>query len=310
MAGLLIPPKKFLSELNVVKEERRWRTDNDPFGMMWEMLGATAYAQHSYRWPVVGWMSDLDRLQREDAQAYFKTHYMPNNATVVVVGDFQSAKALEAVSKYFGPIPKGKLPAEDIPAETPQRGERRTEVVKDVETPSVMIAYHIPPKGDADTYALLVMDKILSSGRSSRLYSDLVYTRKLAQDVGTYTAENKDPGLFLTYATPLPGHSAGELEGELVKALDRLKTEDVADKELQKAVNQTEAAFYFGQQKDYELGVVIGTAESVRSWKLLDQYVSKIRSITKADIKRVAAKTFTKQNRSVITLVPTKEVKE
>ncbi|MBM3269696.1 MAG: insulinase family protein [Candidatus Sericytochromatia bacterium] len=308
MTGALVPAAKFASELGVVKEERRWRTDNDPFGMMWEMLGATAYAAHPYRWPIVGWMSDLDAMTHADAVAYYKAHYQPNNAVVVVVGDFETSKALDVVKKTFGALPRGPVARRAIPQEPPQKGERRTEVIRDVATPAVMLAYHMGPKGGADFFPLAVIDRILSSGRSSRLHHDLVYTRKWAQEVGTNAGENADPGLFLAYAVPMPGRTAADLESELIKALDRLKTEDVADRELQKAINQVEAKFYFSQQKNYALGTAIGSAEAQGSWRFVNDYVTRIRAVTKADIRRVAAQTFTRQNRSVITLVPAKEL--
>jgi zinc protease len=309
MTTALIPQAKFATELNVVKEERRWRTENDPFGMMWEMLGATAYSAHPYRWPVVGWMSDLDGMTRDDAVAYYKAHYQPGNAIVVVVGDFQTAKAMEIITRYFGAIPKAPAVTATVPQEPPQKGERRTEVIRDVETPAVMLAYHIGPKSDPEFHALWVMDKILSSGESSRLHRDLVYTRKLAQEAGTSALENKDPGLFLVYAVPMPGHTSGELEGELIKALDQLKSEEVTPRELQKAINQAQAAFIFGQQKNYEIGQALGSAEIQHSWRAVNDFLEKVRQVTAADIKRVAEKTFTRQNRSVITLVPAKEAK-
>lgn len=310
LAHLLIPPGKVESELNVVKEERRWRTENSPFGMMWELLGATAYTAHPYRWPVVGWMGDLDKMTRADAWDHYKRFYTPNNAVVVLVGDFESAKALDIVKKTFGTIPKGPTVQQVITREPAQNGERRTEVVRDVETPAVMVAFHMGAKGDPDYLPLWLIDRILSSGRSSRLYHDLVYTRKLAQDVGTMVTDNKDPGLFLAYAVPMPGHTAAELEAELIKALDKLKTEAVADRELQKAINQAEAGYIFGQQKDYELGVLLGQSEVLKDWRLVNDYVDKLRGVTKEDLKRVAAQTFTRRNKSVVTLVPTKEVKE
>ncbi|MBM3275548.1 MAG: insulinase family protein, partial [Candidatus Sericytochromatia bacterium] len=191
----------------------------------------------------------------------------------------------------------------------PQKGERRTEVIRDVETPAVMVAYHIGPRSDPDFHTLWVMDKILSSGESSRLHRDLVYTRKLAQEAGTSALENKDPGLFLAYAVPMPGHTAGELEGELIKALDRLKAEEVTPRELQKAINQAQATYLFGQQKNYEIGQALGSAEVQHTWRAVNDFLDKVRQVTAADIKRVAEKTFTRQNRSVITLVPAKEAK-
>lgn len=310
MANLLIPAGKFDSERNVVKEERRWRTENSPFGMMWELLGATAYTAHPYRWPVVGWMADLDALTRQDAVDHYKRFYTPGNAVLVLVGDFEAPKALDLVKRTFGTIPAGPAIHEAVTREPRQNGERRTEVIRDVETPAVMIAFHMGAKGDPDYLPLWLVDRIMSSGRSSRLYHDLVYTRKLAQEVGTMITDNKDPGLFLAYAVPMPGHTTAELETELIKALDRLKTEDVGDRELQKALNQAEAEYIFGQQKDHEIGVLLGQNEVLKDWRLVNEFLDRLRQVTREDIKRVAAQTFTRRNRSVVTLVPAKEVKE
>lgn len=310
MENLRIPIAKFESELGVVKEERRWRVDNDPFGMMWEMLGSTAFVQHPYRWPVVGWMSDLDGLTHQDAWQYYRRHYTPNNAVVIVVGDFETPKAFDIIKKTFGKIPKREISLGPITQEAPQRGERRTEILREVETSAVMVAYHMPQKSDPGYYALSLASKILSAGRSSRLYHDLVYKRKMAQQVGTSVAENIDPGLFLAYAIPMPGLKAAALEVELLASLGRLKNEDVGDREIQKALNLSASSFIFGIEKNYAIAERLGANEMFGDWRLTNLDLEHLRAVTKADIRRAASATFTRKNRSVITLVPAREANE
>lgn len=307
MGNLLIPAEKFGSEREVVKEERRWRTENSPFGMMYEMIGSTAYTAHPYRWPVVGWMSDLDKVSREDSWRFYKTYYHPNNATLVITGDFKADQALSIVKRTFGVIKAGPKPPEVRTVEPPQQGERRTRLVKPVETPSVMMAYHVPPAGHADGYVLKVISNLLYKGNSSRLHHDLVYTKKIAQEVGGWSGSSIDPGLYLLYGVPLPGHTAEALEEGIYAQLDRLKTEPVSDRDLEKARNQVEAEFLFGQQKAEQTGNTLGEAETVASYTMVNQFVDKIRAVSKEDIMRVAKTYFSPTNRSVVTLVPAKE---
>ncbi|MEB3238290.1 MAG: pitrilysin family protein [Candidatus Sericytochromatia bacterium] len=304
MRGLLMPTEKFGSELSVVKEERRWRTENDPFGMMWEMLGATAYVQHPYRWPVVGWMDDLDRMTRDRAMAYYKRHYHPDQAVVVVTGDVKPDVAFRSVATAFGNIPRGPKVDRAVPVEPPQRGERRTTLLRPVQAPAVMLAYHIGNRADADYHALVMAERILSSGRSSRLQKDLVDTRKLAQDVGASAMAGLDPGLFLVYAVPMPGHTAEELEMELQAALDRLAREPITERERQKAFDQARAAHLMGMEKNHDLGIELGTAAMLGDWRRAFDVVPGLAAVTPEKVREVAARTFRKANRSVIVLEP------
>jgi zinc protease len=304
MTGLIIPESKFGSEVEVVKEERRWRTENSPFGMMWEVLGSTAYQAHPYRWPVVGWMSDLDGLTRKDAWDFYKRFYHPNNATLVVSGDFTAKQALPIIQKTFGKIPKGPVPPQVMTVEPKQMGERRSEIVRPVQTASAMAAYHIPAFGHPDLYALEILSNLLSNGESSRLYQDLVYQKAIAQDVGTYMSKQINPSLFLLYGTLAPGKAPAALEEGLYAQIERLKSEPVSDRELQKAKNQVEASFLFGQQKAEQVANVLGEAATLKDYRLANQAVDRVRAVSAADVMRVAKTYFTKENRSVVTLIP------
>lgn len=304
MAGLLIPESKFASEVEVVKEERRWRTENSPFGMMWEVLGSTAYQAHPYRWPVVGWMSDLDGLQRQDAVEFYQRYYHPNNATLIVSGDFEPKEAMAIIERTFGKIPKGPMPPKVTTVEPKQLGERRSEIVRPVQTASAMVAYHIPAFGHPDLYVLEVIANLLANGESSRLHQALVYQEAIAQDVGAYLSKQIDPSLFLLYGTLLPGKTGAELEAGLYAQIERLKTEPVSERELQKAKNQIEASFIFGQQKAEQVANLLGEYASLKDYRLANQVVEGVRGVSAADVQRVARTYFTRENRSVVTLIP------
>ncbi len=304
LANLTFPANKFDSEKQVVMEERRLRTENSPIGMMFELIGATAYIAHPYHWPVVGWMSDLLGMTRQDVVEFHKTYYHPNNATLVLVGDFDPKNAMRLIRKHFGPIKAGPTPPPVRTVEPKQNGEHRTELVKEVETPAVMAAFKIPQVGNPDLYPLLVAANLLSRGESSRLYRSMVDQTQIAQSVQAWAGENKDPGLFYMAAMPTPGHTTAELETAMYRELDRLKHEPVTEQELAKARKQIESEFIMGQQRASSLGFQLGFYETVKDHRLLLTYVDNIRRVKAQDIQRVAKTYFQKDNRSVVTLVP------
>lgn len=304
LANLTFPANKFDSEKQVVMEERRLRTENSPIGMMYELIGATAYLAHPYSWPVVGWMSDLLGMTRQDVVDFHKTYYHPNNATLVLVGDFEPKNAMRLIRKHFGPLKAGPTPPPVRTVEPDQNGERRTELLKEVETPAVMAAYKIPQVGHPDLYPLLVASNLLSRGESSRLYRSMVDETQIAQSVSAWAGENKDPGLFYLAALPTPGHTTAELETAMYRELDRLKAEPVTAQELAKAKKQIEAEFLMGQQRASSLGFQLGVYETLKDYRLFLTYVDKIRQVSAQDIQRVAKTYLQKANRSVVTLVP------
>jgi zinc protease len=248
MQNLLLDPKDFLSERDVVKEERRMRTEDDPTSVMVEQLMATAFAAHPYQWPVIGWMADLDNLTRDDLEAHYRTYYAPNNATIVVAGDFDSAKVLAMVEKHFGGIPRGPQVPKVGAVEPKQLGEKRVIVKQEAELPAVYAGYKVPTIRNPDAFALNVFQGILSSGKSSRLYRSLVYEKQIALYAGgDYDDVSIDPDLFYVYAGVMPGKTVDEVEKAMYAEIERFKTEPVTDEELQKAKNQAEAAFIMSQ---------------------------------------------------------------
>lgn len=308
MQNLLIEQNAFQSEREVVKEERRMRTEDDPTSAMVEEMMATAFMAHPYQWPVIGWMADINNITREDLFTHYRAYYAPNNATIVVAGDFDAKALLPKIEKYFGRIPSQPAPPSVGAVEPKQQGERRVTVRRPAELPAVFAGYHAPDIKSPDTYALEVLQGILSSGKSSRLYRSLVYDQQIALYAGgDYDNIANDPNLFYVYAGVMPGKTTDEVEKALYAEIEKLKTVPVADDELQKAKNQIESSFIMGQDSIFYQAMLIGQYESVAGWRLLEKYVGNIRTVTKDDIMRVAKEYFSEDNRTVGILVPIKE---
>ena len=306
MANLAIDDTEFGLERDVVKEERRMRTDDDPHGTLLEQLFAMAYMAHPYHWPVIGWMDDIDRLTADDLRAYYRRHYVPANATVVVVGDIDAASLLARVRTVFGDIKGGDRPVRDAYVEPVQQGERRVVVKKEAQLPVVFLGFKAPNYRSPDTYALTVLASILTDGKSSRLHRKLVYDRQIAVEVGgDYTALSADPPLFYFYGVTQPTSTAAEVERALLDELNRVKAAPPDARELTKAKNQIEAQFILGQDSDFVRGLQIGTAEVVGAGvSYLDTFVAKIRAVTAEDVARAAATYLIDDGRTVGTLVP------
>ena len=308
MQNLLLDPKDFLSERDVVKEERRMRYEDDPTNTMVEQMMATAFAAHPYQWPVIGWMADLGNLTRDDLYQHYQTYYAPNNATIVIVGDFDAKKVLPLVQKHFGSIPRGPEVPKVGAVEPKQQGEKRVVVKQEAELPAIYAGYKVPTLKHPDAYALNVLQGILSSGKSSRLYRSLIYDKQIALYAGgDYDDVSVDPNLFYVYAGVMPGKSTEEVEKAIYAEIERLKTEPVTDEELQKAKNQAEASFVMSQDSVFYQAMLLGQYETVANWKLFGQYLDGIRAVKKDDVQRVAKEYFTEDNRTVGILVPVKK---
>jgi len=308
MQNLLLDPKDFLSERDVVKEERRMRYEDDPTNTMVEQMMATAFAAHPYQWPVIGWMADIGNLTRDDLYQHYRTYYAPNNATIVVVGDIDQKKVLTLVQKYFGNIPRGPEVPKVGAAEPKQLGEKRIVVKQEAELPAIYAGYKVPTIKHPDAYALNVLQGILASGKSSRLYKSLVYEKQIALYAGgDYEDVSADPHLFYVYAGVMPGKSTDEVEKALYAEIDRLKNEPVADEELQKAKNQAEASFVMSQDSVFYQAMLLGQFETIAEWRIYARYLDNIRAVKKEDIQRVAREYFTEDNRTVGILVPVKK---
>ena len=306
MRHLLLDPKEIDSERQVVMEERRTRTEDDADGLLSEELSAIAFKAHPYRWPIIGWMEEINRINPPELRAFYDTYYVPNNAILAVVGDVQTPAVLARIREVFGGIPRGPAPPAVTAVEPPQIGERRVIVRKaGAQLPIVSIAYHVPNHASPDAPALELLSTILSEGRASRLYRKLVYEKRLALGAGgDYSYASVDPNLFWFYATPLPGHTAEALERALLDEIELLKSEPVPDEELARAKNQIEASFVWRQDSVHSRASGLVRFEMLGSWRLLDRFVPMIRAVTAADIQRVARAYFPSDRKNVGVLLP------
>jgi zinc protease len=303
MANLTLDPAEIKAERAVVKEERRLR-ENAPTGPLYEELGALAYKAHPYQWPVIGWMSDIDAISREDLLHYYKTYYIPNNAAVIIVGAVDAAQALAAVQRHFGGLAKGPTPPPVRPPEPPQLGERRAEIPRPTAQAALAIAYHIPAFDHPDAMPLEVLSQILSQGQSSRLYRHLVHEQQLATSVNANADLRVDPGLFTITCMVQADKTPAAAEAAIYQQLEQLTAESISDRDLQKAINQAQSSFVFRQESIQEQGFTIGFFHMLQSYKAVNEYIERLRRVTKEDVARVARTYLTKQNRSVVTIVP------
>jgi zinc protease len=306
MTNLLLNAREFGLERDVVKEERRLRTDDDPQSLVVEYLYATAFMVHPYRHPTIGWMTDISSLQRNDVTAFYKRYYSPSNAILVIVGDIEPSRLFPKIQQTFGKLPKG-FPVPDFHIVEPEQdGERRFVIKKEAQLPFIFAGYHVPNYSHPDNYPLAVLANILFSGKSSRMYRDLVYEKKLALDVGgDYPNLSTNSDLFYIYGVPQPGQTAEELEKMMFLEIERMKNEPVSDQELQKAKNQIEAAFIMGQDSNFYQAMQIGSAEAVGAgYEYQESYVDQIRKVTSEDVLRAARTYLIKDHRTVGTLIP------
>jgi zinc protease len=306
MVNALLGEPYFEPEKKVIQEERRLRTEDNPVAALGEVTGAVAYMVHPYRRPVIGWMDDIEHLTRQDLVDYYRLYYQPNNAFVVMTGDFSTQEMLPRIKKAFGKIPQAAEPPKVRVEELPQRGERRVTLRKEAELPFVLMYYHTPNLKSPDSYALEVLSVVLVGGRSSRLYHELVYQKRLARNVDAdYNGLSIDPSVFSLTAQLMPGKEPEDVEREIDGLLERMKSELVSDRELQKAKNQIESAFVFGQDSIFGQAMKIGYYEALGDWRLMDNYLGGIRGVTREDLQRAAREYLNRDRRTVGILVPT-----
>jgi zinc protease len=305
MQNLLLDPKEINSERQVVIEERRTRTEDDPSGFLGEEVSSIAFKAHPYGVPIIGWMDDIKRITPDEIRAFYKTYYVPNNAIVAAVGAFRADDALEKIKRRFGRIPRGKVPPAMLAVEPLQNGERRVIVKKQAELPIVYMAWHVPNHRSDDSVPLEVLSTILAGGRASRLYRDLVYQRQLALEAGGDNSYfSVDPNLFWFWATPMPGQTPEKLEAELSAHMERLKTEPVTDEELTRAKNQIEAAFVYQEDSIHQRASLLARFELIGGYAMKDSFLAKVRAVSATDLTRVARAWFDPDKKSVGVLLP------
>jgi predicted Zn-dependent peptidase len=305
MARLLITAENLEQERGIVKEERRLRVDNDPMATMDEQLYLQAFVASPYRWPVVGFMADLNAITLEAARAYFRRYYAPNNTMLVLSGDVEAERARRSVLRTLGRIPSQPPPATVLNVEPPQLGPRRARVQMAAELPAVLIGYHAPAVASADRPALDVLDTILSSGDSSRLHRRLVYEKELATSAWSSYDWLKHPGLFTVYAQARPGVEAGELERELLDVVAGAVGAPPVEAELQKAKNVLTTDHVRAMKtvggKAFRLGYY---RELFGDHRALFDAPAQWEAVSAADVVRVAGAVLVRRNRTTVVLVP------
>ena len=306
MATLRVDEGTFKREREVVKEERRMRVENQPYGRLSEIIYDQAFTVHPYKHPVIGSMQDLEAASVDDVRDFWRTYYVPSNATLTVVGDFDSDQALQMVQRYFGRVPKPSKPVpRDIPVEPPQTKEKRVTLDEPWPLPAVVVAYHITYDGNPDSYPLHMASKILSDGNSSRIYRKLVYETELALTAFGGGNIIEHPNLFFAVGIVQPGHSPADVEKALIGELDRIRDEPVSEHELQRAKNQFARDYIVARETVQEKAAQLAHAVVIHNdIKTADGEFDIFQNITAADIQRVAKTYFTPTNRLVLTIMP------
>jgi len=295
----------FSPEKQVVKEERRLRVEDRPNAALDEVTSTITYTVHPYRRPIIGWMGDVQNMTLEDLKDFYRTYYTPNNAFIVVAGDFATDEIVAKITETFGRIPRGPEPPKMKLKEPPQKGERRVELRKEAELPLMIMNYQAPNVGHPDSYALDLLELILSSGRTSRLFRELVYEQQIARSAdASYDRLSMDPSTFSVSAQAMPGKKPADLEKAIDKILEQLRTELVTAEELEKAKNQVEAGFVFAQDSNFGQAMRVGLYELTGGWREMNNYMKGIRKVTREDIRRVAQEYLNRDRRTVGTLIP------
>jgi zinc protease len=306
MATLRIDKATFENEREVVKEERRLRVDNPPFGRLSEILYDTFYSVSPYKHTTIGSMRDLDAASVEDVRDFHNLFYVPANATIAIVGDFDMAQAKELVNRYFARVPKAEraIPRE-YPREQPSTSERRVTVNESWPLPAVIVAYPITFDGHPDSYPLHLTSKILSDGDSSRIYQSLVYEKQIA--LSAFGGGNiiEEPNLFFAVALVAPGRTHDEVEKALVAEFDKLRNAPISERELQRAKNQFFRDYIVDREsvrgKASQLAHAIVIHEDVTT---ADGEVEIFTDMKVSDLQRVAKTYFTPESRLVLKILP------
>jgi len=306
LASLKIDEAVFKTEREVVKEERRMRVENQPYGRLNEIVYDQAFTVHPYKHPTIGSMKDLEAASIADVREFFRTYYVPENATLVMVGDFDSKEALNLATQYFGRIPKAEKPVpRDIPMEPPSKKERRVTLEDEWPLPAVVVAHHITFDGNPDSYPLHIASKVLSDGQSGRIYRKLVYEKQIALAASGGGNIIEHPNLFFAVAIVQPGKTPEQATNALIEELDRLRKEPITPAELQRAKNQFARDYIFGRESNRDKAQTLGHAAVLHNdIKTADGEFDIFMNMTAADVQRVAQKYFTPENRLVLTIMP------
>ncbi len=306
MTNLVISESKFQSEKAVVMEERRLG-ENEPYDLLWEEFDALLYKLHPYRNPVIGWMEDIKRIERQDLINHYRTYYQPSNAVCVLAGAVEPNEALRKVQKYFGKIKSKpvKHPAFHEPEPT---GEQRKVIYRKVSIPAIVIGYHTCDISSPDYYALEVLEGLLSSGKNSRLYKKLVYDKQYALRIFAWNDLERDAGTFNFYAMPTKATLVDSVEKIIYEELMKLGStgkDSITNEEMVRVKNNVIASEVYAKDRSRGMGMRIGR-QAITTGNLADmvEYSQRIEKVTKEDIRRVIGKYFIPKNRTVVILLP------
>jgi zinc protease len=290
-------PEEFAAEKEVVEEELRIGLDS-PWEALDQAVWAAAYQQHPYHNPVIGWLADLERATREEMEAYYRQWYHPRNATLVIIGDFDTAQTLARARELFGPLPPGPEPKPMLLREQPQRGERRLTVKKTTEVERLQIAFHAPEVAHPDSYPLQVLATILSTGKTSRLYQRLEERDQAVTRFSVDYSDRIDPTLFLLRAEIKPSHATAQVERAILEELDRLQQAPVAAEELQRAKQLITARFALGHEQLAQQAITLGLYETIHCYEHLASFFTRIDEVAADDLQRVAQHYLVADNRT------------
>jgi predicted Zn-dependent peptidase len=306
MKSLAITKENLDNQRNAVQEERRLGVDNQPYGRTFEAIDALAYDNQAYEHSVIGSMADLNAASVEDVASFFKTYYAPNNAVVAIVGDVDARTAIDKVRKAFESIPAQPPPPKVDMTEPPQTAERRQTIDDPLaRLPRVDIVFKVPPRNTADDDALQVMGTVLSSGRSSRLFQQVVREQQLAPNVNAGRDPALGPGLFRISGAVTPGKTPEALEAAILAEIEKLKTGPIEEWEIEKARNNAKRGVVAGLTSSLQRAIQLADfAASFGDANLINQRVERIAKVTAADVQRVTETFLTQNNRTVVVTMP------
>ncbi|MBK1721754.1 M16 family metallopeptidase [Thiocystis violacea] len=310
MRHLALADKEFTKELEVVKEERRMRTDDDPQSLTYERFNAVAFDASPYGNPVIGWPGDLEQLQLADLSDWYRLWYAPNNATLVVAGDVDPEQVFSLAETYFGPLAAEEIRPPKTRSEPAQHGEKRLEVKAPAKESYLLMGYKTPAVADAaedwEPYALEILSSVLDGGDSSRFARELVRGDQIAASAGaSYSVFQRLPGLFLFDGVPAKGHGVADLEAALRAQIERVRSEPVSAAELERVRNQVVAAKVYEQDSLFYQAMMLGQLESIGlDWRLSETYVDALAAVTPEQVQTVAKKYLTPDRLTVAVLDP------
>ena len=312
MASLLLPPEEFSREIEVIKEERRLRTDDKPSAKAYERFQAMAYPASGYHTPTIGWMADLDRMKVEELRHWYEAWYVPNNATLVVVGDVQPDDVKALAQRYFGPIPRRDVPPSKAPLELAEPGERKIILHVQTQLPSLMYGFNVPSLSTAadprSVNALRLISALLDGGYSARIPARLERGEELVSGASSsYDAYSRGDSLFMLSATPntQKKKTLADVEAGIWRLLNELKTKPPSNEELERVRAQVIAGLVYQRDSITSQASTIGELETVGlSWKLMDEELEALKSVTPADIQKAARTYFIRERLSVAHVLP------